>query len=313
MSQEWGGSRNLQNAKAIDFAFVIAGWPTIYTVSKSYSLPSFGALSTGNDFDAVTIACTSNLGLPVSATVGRPEEGATESARLDIELFDTFSGGRREVTDLCSRAYYGDDLTSRPTLVNDVTSSETLIQVSSLDGFSLTSGFAFIGPECIKYSRAYPDGSSCWLEECTRGRRLTTASPHLAGAAVYPKMPNLEWRRALLFKGYQALSIDNWVRTFGGSVGRVERLGGTVRISVHDTLSLTRRNSDAAVVGGSRRDGSAAIFQPAILGDFEHPTYFDYLSHPEVKLIADDASGIANGHRLLNIAGTWLGITELAL
>ena len=92
MAQTWNVPENTQSANAIDFALVIAGWPTIYTVSKNYStLPSTSGtdvLSTANGFVGPTKALA-NIPDSVGVTVkGRPEEGSCTIAQLNIDLLD---------------------------------------------------------------------------------------------------------------------------------------------------------------------------------------------------------------------------------
>src|SRR5262245_10217960 len=144
MSQSWVAPQNAQSAKAIDFALVIAGWPTVYTAAKSYTLPASGvdSLSTAEGFDSVTKAWASVSDIAGLGAKGRPEEGSCTVSQIDVDLIDRMSGGSRAITDLCSRQAYLDNAATYPrtTLRVEVDHLATEIPVSSTNGFSAGGG-----------------------------------------------------------------------------------------------------------------------------------------------------------------------------
>lgn len=311
MSQEWDAPQNNQSAKAVDFALVIAGWPTIYTVARSYTLPSSGDLSdsSGSGFDSKTRAWASLQGRKGAAARGRPEEGTCSSGSVAISVLDYIASGRRELTELCSRQIYGQAAGDYPRLTSEIDEASTDIAVTSVAGFSSTGGFAYLGIECLRYSSVNESTSA--LEGCSRGRLLTPAMPHDAGVGIYAAMPTLQSRRAFLYKGYQSLGIDRWVRSFGGAIDGVERLGAAVTISLVDTMSLTRQKGNQVLLGPPTEEHGPGVFRPAILGDFLSPAYIDFLLDPEIKVVFDGPQAVIDSHRLLNVAGTWLGVTGI--
>src|SRR5690242_5954474 len=100
MSQTVSSSFAAQNAvgaKKLDYAFVIAGWPTVYTVSlSSYALAgdlaNFSAINAWADIPACAGAMVK----------GRPEEGCLSIGQMDITILDRRSSGVRQITDLLS-------------------------------------------------------------------------------------------------------------------------------------------------------------------------------------------------------------------
>ena len=307
MSQTWTAPQNEQRTKAPDFALAIAGWPTIYTARKRYTLPSSGELSnaSGNGFDTESLPLAGTPQIAMRAMARRPEDGASSFARIEISLVDRRISGHRQVTTLCSPEVAG-----KETLQDPVDLSADALRVSAIDAFSETGGLAYVGLECLRYATAFEDGSGAWLDGCVRGRLLTEASAHDAGAIVYPSMPTLFWRRAFIYKGYQDLALGHWIRAFGGVVDSISRIGNAVTVSIADTLRLA--GEEQVLPSPPPSSAGNGVFQPATMGSLEGLSYGQGLFRPEIQLVLEDASHIGNGHYVLNLAGTWLGVEELA-
>ena len=308
MSQNWSVAQNNQGSKAIDLALVIAGWPSVYTVARSYTLPSSGSLSGlgGSGFDSVTQPWASVSDIAGPMTDGRPEEGFRSTTRLEIEILDRVSGGRRELSDLAAR----DSLDLPGTkLTGSIGPGDLEVPVASVAGFDQSGGFAFVGTECIRYGGTSDVGGPK-LTSCIRGQRLSIALSHLTGTAVHPEFETLKWRRAILFKGYQDLALDEWVPAFTGLVARITKVGPRVTLSLCDVLWMTDGDGGQRLLHGNIvRSGRVSNAGRYFHLDGVVPQA-DVDKFPDLWLSIDDPEHrVANGHYLVGSTGSWAGIS----
>lgn len=321
--------QNAQGAKSVDYAFVIAGWPTIYTIAKSYSIPSSGDLSTSNGFIGPTQAWASVPDSVGMGTKGRPEEGACTIAQVDIDVLDRVAAGTRAISDLISRQSYLAAEAANPQtwtyLKSDLSNGAATVHVGDVSTWP-TSGIAFVGLECLTYAGTQNLGDGTWnLTGCTRGYRLTSPMTHVGqvtdptsltvtspGARVYNNassttsntlMPSIYRRRAFIYKGYQSLPLDQWQPAFGGCIGGVKRFGAKVTFSLYDTTWQAYANGEQVVLSGDPLLGrwhfkSLSLANDTLAGDFN-----------SVAVTVDDPTNLDNGHYLFNIAGHWAAVT----
>lgn len=299
MSQTWTVSQNDSAAKSLDFAFVIAGWPTIYTIAKSdYTRAGIFA-----NFTATKVWASVPVSPTGQAVKGRPEEGGMTIGEMEVSILDRSSGGSREMTDLLSREAYlrgpagssGTATTLNGPLSNDPTI--TTITVGSVGGFSSSGGFAYVGLECIKYTGT----SGNTLTGCTRGALMTSCTPHLTGSFIYSFMPSLFRRKAFLYKGYQDLALESWAPAFGGVIAGVQKQGPAVVFRVMSTTWNTWSDGRSVCFKwATDAPGLVPITEDAL------PLDFSVLAD-----IAEATSNIGNGHYLINIGGSWNGITGI--
>lgn len=224
-------TQNALASKAIDYAFVIAGWPTIYTVVKdSYSL-------SGTPFSQFT-AARAWASVPAAAGAsmkGRPEEGGLTLGEMEIDVLDRTEGASHAISSLLSREAdlrgpAGSSGTATR-LAGDLSASETT-SAAVVDASALpSSGVVYVGLECIHY--ASKSGNT--LQTLTRGYRLTSPTRHPSQSYVYTFMPSLHRRKAYLYKGYQGLVLADWAPAWGGVVTAVEKAGAAVRFRVMST------------------------------------------------------------------------------
>ena len=313
MSQSVNASlsaRDAQSAKALDSAFVVAGWPTVYTVAKSYQVPSTGDLSTANGFSFGSTQAWASIPDAVGQGVkGRPEEGGITIAQLDIDVLDRVSSGKRQISDLLSRQAYlngaspaGPTTTLSGALSNGLTETSGNITVASTSAFGNT-GVIFIGLECIYYGKK----TSTQFQNCVRGYRLTSQTPHPDGAMVYSDMPSIYRRRAYLYKGYQSLGLEKWAPAFGGAITGASRVGAQVTFSVSDTSWLAYANAQQMVVGnGANNPSNQVVFYSGTLTN-------DLLAgdYSGIAVTTPSATRLGNGHYLLKIAGHWVAVTSV--
>lgn len=323
MTQVWNVPQNAQNAKDVDYAFVIAGWPTIYTVAKNtYALG--GDLSAANGFappNTATPLVTSNAWADVpdaigSGAKGRPEEGSCTIAQIDVGVLDRVTNGKRALSDLLSRQAYLRVLTlttnlsvSVPNGFQDPGGIHSL-PVLSTSAFP-NAGTIYVGLECIQYTSK----TATTFDGCTRGFLGTSPTPHAGptvpfgsdGARVYPFMPSLYGRKAFLYKGYQNLGFAQWVRAFGGVIGGVAKQGPKVTFTLFDNMWLTWANGGQILLGPPKDPTRASVFRSATLTNDLLPGDFD-----NVLIDVDDATNLGNGHYLLNLAGHWAAVTSVS-
>ena len=315
MAQTWDIPQNLEAAKAVDYALVIAGWPTVYTVARTHDLPGTGLLSTAKGFAPKTQPWASLPRPAEVGTVGRPEEGICSIGMVRVDLLDRRSGGRRGITDLCSAHARAEDDSSyprSPLYGGPLDEETTVVSVVSGDSFP-SAGEVFLGGECIRYEAkmAGPFGSTTLLD-CTRGHRMTTATRHQDAATVYTAMPSLYLREAYLFKGYQDLTLDQWKPAFGGVIAGVSRNGPVVHFLLSDTMWLLDLDLEQRLLGPpAERTNDAqgvvsnGVFRPARLAENAFTTGED-----EIAIEADNADGLGSGHYLVVLGESWLGIKE---
>lgn len=229
------------NHKAVDYILAIAGWPTLYSVVKSdYTLA--GDLA---NFDALY----NWMDLPKSAgarTKGRPEEGSSTIGEISVAIQDTVLAGTRHMTDLTSRfAYLLDQSTGVETQINalaGLSRTNTTVTVDSTTGFA-SSGRIWIGQECI----AYTGTTATTFTGCTRGSLLTDAAFHVDNQKVYGYLPNLYRRTAYLYKGTQGLTLDKWLKCFGGPIISDHKDGTQVYLTVEDARWWAWMNHSATI------------------------------------------------------------------
>jgi len=226
-------------SKRPDFAFVIAGYPTIYSVADDTHALSAGShdISTTNGF--ATVRKWSDLP-EISAAKMKgafPEAGGYDIGDLKVELTDKYgvSTTTRDLTDLLSRQAYieGNRAGSEYELTDDpLTKAATTINLVSTTGI-VAGDTIHISQEAIKVGTV---ASGTRLTGCTRGYLLTNASRHEVGVRVYGYIPNLIGRPCWLYKGYQGLTLDLWLKAWGGLITGASRgEPGKVQIQARST------------------------------------------------------------------------------
>ena len=270
MSQTVGASFAAQtrlNAKSLDFAFVIAGWPTIYTVAKdSYGIPASGPLAAFSSLKAWA-------DLPAAigeAAKGRPEEGGFTIGEAEVTILDRRAGGFRPVSDLISRESYLRNWESTFAFPADIpavaggalTAAATTIQLNEVTGFSAAGGLAYVGLECVKYTGV--DSGLRQLTGCTRGHLLTSATRHEGDTRVYNFMPSLYRRKAFLYKGYQNLGLADWAPAFGGAIAGVEKRGLGIAFRVMSTTWHLHNDSRRVALRAHKPTGIGSGVAPTI-------------------------------------------------
>lgn len=292
-------AQNALGAKGLDYAFVIAGWPNVYTIAKSsYSLA-------GDFLNFSTLRAWANIPSAAGASLkGRPEEGALTIGQLDIAVLDRVFNGKRELTDLLAREAYleGTSAGVITSLTATASNAATTITVASTTGFP-SAGTIHIGFECIKYTGT----TSTTFTGCTRGYLLTSATPHQSGLFVYSFMPSLYRRRAFLYKGYQNLGLDQWARAFGGVIAGAEKTGTLVTFSVMSTTWEGYTDGKRVAFGTSTSAADTPIYgsvsvttNDVLSGDFSGIT---------VNTSFSNIAALGNGHHLVKIGGHWKAIT----
>jgi hypothetical protein len=307
-------------AKAVDWLFVIAGWPTVYScVNSTYTLA--GDLA---NFTTI-LPWASPPKSAASETKGRPEEGSQTIGRWSVVLQDKQSSvARRSITDLVSRQAYvlgnaGSGHTTYLTVA--LTASATTVTVNSTTGFA-SSGNIYIGQECIHYTGT----GATTFTGCTRGYLLTQATAHVGpptagyltlnnnrtrsaqqsgqGAKVYDFLPNVYRRLAYVYKGYQGIaSTVSWLPAMGGIItGDAKTKNGGVELSASSMTWET-------YVRGSRMIADTltnlqtypevyTVFPPLLGGDYN------------LEIYAPNIGNLANGHYALKVHGEWLGVAS---
>ncbi len=304
MSQTPTSSYDAQSAaqsKAVDFAFVIAGWPTVYTVvKKDYTLAGdlagFSTIENGADLPVVVGAVPK----------GRPEEGPMTIGEMEITLADRRSAGVRGITELLSREWHKEQDVLDPipkTLDGDLSMGASDIKLNSLSNVA-TSGVAYVGLEAVSYSGL--DTGQKKLLNCVRGYRLTSATPHVSGTHVYfTEMPTLDRQRAFLYKGYQNLGLEHWLPAFGGVLTGISKRGPSVTFTVMSTTWHTYDENKSylnmlrASVNTLQPGQDVTVESVVLSGDYAGISIDVPVSAPDLGL----------GHYLLNIGGHWVAIT----
>jgi hypothetical protein len=319
-------TQNAQGAKDLDYAFVIAGWPVIYTVAKNSYTPA-GALSPWASFTN-PIQAWANIPDAVGGNPkGRPEEGTCTIGQVDIDVLDRVYQGTRALSDLLSRQSYviGAQQQIPITLASPLTGSSTSVNVTDANGIA-TGSLIYVGLECIKVGtkvqRTYPDTS--WdLNGCARGYLLTSSTPHpgpgptpgLPGARIYSFMPSLFRRRCYVYKGYQNLAMDQWAPAFGGMIGGVAKHGAKVTFSLFDATWLAYANGKQVIVGGAGSNpstGPSTVLPPPILSQPGMIANGVGAADYTVSVNTDNVGNLGNGHYLLNIGGHWVAVTSVS-
>lgn len=320
-------SETAKSAKAIDIAFVVAGWPIIYTIGTTRTtaqLPATGDLSTANGFTAARAWASIPDSIGESAK-GRPEEGTMTIAQVDVSVLDRYAGGKREISDLLSREAYLDAALARAAALPDApstptgiaatlntaasVSATTLNLASDAAALSASGGIVYIGLECIKYGACAPHGDGTYdLTGCQRGYLLTTRNPHQVGAKVFTFMPTLFRQTAYIYKGYASLDLSGWQRGFGGVIVGAAKRGAKVTFSAMSTMWLAYTDGREVLAAGVKpADASGnptpqlhrtgTLGKDVLAGDFSN-----------VVIQVDDATNLGNGHYIANVAGHWMAI-----
>lgn len=290
-------AQSAQSAKSLDYAFVIAGWPTIYTVAKeNYTLAGDFA-----NFSAPIHAWANIADCQGARVKGRPEEGGLSIGQMDIGILDRLSGGVRTLTDLLSRQAYleGTSPGQITTLTAALDNSAATVTVASTSGFP-TAGTIHIGLECIKYTGT----TSTTFTGCTRGYLLTSAAPHRLASGAYSFMPSLYRRPAYLYKGYQNLGLDQWARAFGGVVAGAKKSGAVVTFSVMSTTWDTYTDGKRVLLGPSTNASDSPVFGSIQLTTDVLPGDFTNIA------FTGQTANLNNGHHLVRVGGHWMAITR---
>lgn len=304
MSQVWTSALVGGASRECDYALVIAGWETVYTVSGRYTLPATAAngLSTSAGFLPETKPLASR---PRISTAGasRPESGEMSTSALQVELL---ASPGSSVGELVSRERFRGDAAGflRSHLYSAIDSVQDL-PVAWDAPFSEGGGFAFVGTECIHYDAVVPSSGPhepTILSNCSRGQRLTAAAPHASQAVVYPFMPSLHWRTGVLFKGIRGLALEYWLPAFGGVISGISSHGNRIGITFSGTTWLADADDEQVLISADLLRGAIVAPNAAAAADG---------SEGSLKVYFDDwHRGIGNGHYVLQFAGNWFGIEE---
>ncbi len=286
---------------AVDYAFVIAGHPTIYTVNEDgYSIPATGDLSTAEGFTGIRQWLYVPKGA-ASSVKGRPEEGAASIGQIDVEILDMVESGVRALSDLVSRQYYLENTGAETTLNGDISASATTLVFT--DATNLSEGqIVHIGQEAVLLGTK----SSNTFTDCTRGYRLTPATPHLDGVSVYTFKPTLDRTMVYLFKGSRDLPLDKWLRAAGGVLAEEKKGKGKFHFVALGTTWETYAKGTKRLFNFDTEIDRKVINTLGIgPNDFQTSigVRADDLSTAEV------ATRLGDGHWMIQISGVWYGIT----
>lgn len=290
-------NRMADPSKRVDYAFVIAGHPTVYTVVKDdYS--AAGDLANFTDFRAI-------MDLPRVAgakTKGRPEEGSATIGEMTVKLQDKVVSGSREMTDLASRfSYLLDNSTGVETNVNgNMSRTITTITVDSTTGFA-SSGNIWIGQECIKYTST----SATQFQGCTRGYLLTPQMEHRDDVRVYSYLPNLYRRLCYLYKGTQDLTLDKWVKAFGGCIVDDRKQEAGLVLTAEDAMWWAYQNQSALILNPWKEKAGTVPSSAGTMGEELHGPHA-----ADVKINVPQLGTLANGHWVIQVGGEWIAVRD---
>ena len=243
-------------AKAVDYILAISGWPTLYSLASTYSIPGSGDLSQFASVRQWMVSAPKGAAAKVKA---RPEEGDMTIGQISVEVQDRTEDGTRKITDLLSRQAHleGTSSGATTTLNGNITRSATSITLTSGAGFS-QNDVVYIGNEAIRLGDK-SGNTFGGVTPCVRGYRLTPSMPHLTGVKVYGFMPNLYTRPAYLFKGFTHLTLDKFLRAFGGPI-------------VNDEMEAAEGKFDiASMTWQAYADGRTMLFDGDPFDGVQHP------------------------------------------
>lgn len=276
-----------------DFAFVVGGWPTIYTVSSSdYTLA--GDLA---NFDS--IRAWANLpDLSSRKCKGRPEDGQVSFGSVSQGIMDVNEDGARALTDLAARFSYllGESSGVETTANGAIGRTDTTITLT--DASSLpSSGRIWISQECISYTGK----STNDLTGCTRGALLTASSPHEDGVKVYAYKPTLNMSPFFLYKGAVDLPMEHWLPAGGGVIMSDAKSGNLLVLTGMDTGWLFWKNAEAHIMNPWRTWSPEEVdpHLPPTTGELG-----DVLLGHDFNITVDtwgDLSRLGNGHYVINV------------
>ena len=296
VSQEYT-ERMADPSKRVDYAFVISGWPTVYTVAQS-GYTAAGDLANFTSFRSV-------MDLPRFAGAkckGRPEEGKTSIGEMGVKIQDRLASGTREMTDLASRfSYLLDDSTgNEDTVDGNMSRSITTITVDSTAGFA-SSGNIYIGQECIKYTGT----NGTQFTGCTRGYLLTPQMEHRDGVKVYDYLPNLYRRLCFLYKGTQDLTLDKWAPAFGGCIVADRKMEAGLALTCEDATWWYYQNQTAMILNPWKSPFTADTVPPfsgKLSSDLDGTTY------TQIQFTFPILGGLNDGHWIMNMGGEWMAV-----
>lgn len=288
-------TRDAIASKDLDFAFLIAGWPTIYTMrgDTGYSVPTTG------DFSQFTAIQTGWMQPPSGSAAKmkkRPEEGQSTIGQMDVEIIDANVSGGRKLSDLLSRQAYleGASAGAITTLSANMTRAGTgTITVASTAGFPAAPSVFFIGQECIRYDAM--TGTTFNVPSGGRGYRLTSPNAHAANVKVYGFFPSVYRQMGMVYKGYKSVPLEKWARAYAGPISGDSKAGAFVKFEIMSANWETYR------------DGKARAFEPEVVLDTGKlvnlvlPLDFTGLS---VDLGVLPASVFGNGHYVIRVDGS---------
>lgn len=286
-------SRNADPAKAPDYAFLIAGWPTVYTIGRSdYALAgdlaAFTSIRTWADFPSGS----------AGKVKGRPEEGKMTIGQMDIEVLDRVEDGVRTISSLLSRQAYleGNAPGTKTFLTGAITAAQVdNIPVNSVSGLS-NGQVVHISLEAIRIGTI--SGSN--LMGCTRGYRLTSATPHASGVNVYHFLPNYYRRKAFIYKGYRQLPTDKWLRAYSGIITSAQKQGPKVSFSLMSTSWETYAEGDRQLFEIQEQPNSPPpegwVNDDIQIGDFD------------ILINTVSTANLASGHLMISIGTEFAAI-----
>lgn len=293
-------ARDKLAAKDLDYAFVIAGWPTIYAMrgDSNYSIPATGDLSTFSAIEKGLLQIPSGASSKVKA---RPEEGRMTIGQLDVSILDKVLLGKRSLTDLISRQAYleGTSPGAITTMTGSMTrTSTTNIVVQSTSAFP-SAGQVYIGQECINYSSK--TATDFVIASGGRGYRLTAPSSHASGVKVYGFLPSVYRQVAFVFKGYRSLPLEKWARAAGGPITGDSKNGNFVRFELMAMTWETYRVGKAPVIDKSKVIDVGSLVNPNLPMDFTDIV---------INVNSITPGNLGNGHYVAAIGGEFWAIRE---
>ena len=296
-------------SKTPDFAFVLAGHPTIFTVgSDAYSIPSTGAsgLTTGNGFSTVRRWLNAPKIAASKIKTPHPEGGECDIGACDVEILDRMDAGTRAWTELLSRQALleGNAPGNKTSLSAGIGKATTIITLADVSAFD-TGDIVWIGHEAILLGdRAGNTFGN--ITPCTRGYLLTTPTEHAAGVACYDYLPSVFRQPAYVFKGYRDVSLDLWLKGFGGTVVGLEKGPGLAKVRLRPFTWDAHLSRQKKLV--SLRAVSTDESETEITGTIADLTLSgDYTAI--FTLPAGTDINFNDGHYMVGLEDVWFGIT----
>lgn len=287
-----------------DFALVIAGWPIIYVCHKGdYSIPSSGGtLNAANGFTTIRKWMNPPSGYTSEIKGVHPEGGKHDIGVMDCDLLDINADGYRELSDLVSRQAYLEGTSSGTIteLAGAISKTDTTITLDDSTGF-VEGSLLYLSQECILLGSKVTNTFS----NCTRGYLLTNAEPHEDGIKAYSFKPAVYRSPAYIFKGFQGITLDKWIKAFGGVIVNEPKAAGVVTFSIRASTWELHGNGTKNLVRMAEVGKSVGVRGGLYSGEYAATLTID-----TTRSGASLATLLSDGHWAFECEGQWYGIVS---